>query len=141
MNTTSKPDLSKRAAQLQERLRKNEEEAEKIKRQLADEKNKMARAAAHRARILAQQERAKQTRIKILLGIAIQDAIRKGRVSSESVKMWLDEALTRDSERALFGMGPVGQASGLGISGGEDWFGSAGDADKTAVDDDFSATL
>jgi large subunit ribosomal protein L7/L12 len=54
----------------------------------------------------AQQKRATETRKKILIGAAIQSMIERGQWSAENLQKIMDQALTRDDDRALFGLSP-----------------------------------
>jgi hypothetical protein len=61
-----------------------------------------------RAKLLAQQETAKQrsleTRRRILMGACLEELKRRGDVSEGQVLSWLDGYLTRDGDRVAFGL-------------------------------------
>ena len=48
--------------------------------------------------------RKEDTRRKILIGALVLARVQQGRFSEEELKSWLDEALTRADDRALFGL-------------------------------------
>jgi hypothetical protein len=53
--------------------------------------------------------RKEDTRRKILIGALVLARVQQGRFSEGELKSWLDEALTREDDRALFGLsGPPG---------------------------------
>lgn len=75
-------------------------------RQLKEQKAKAERRA--RAAI-KKQERAKDTRRKILLGALWLEKLKNGTVSAETAKAELDPFLTRNADRELFGLPPLVQ--------------------------------
>ncbi len=60
------------------------------------------------ARMLAQQndrkKRALATRRRILLGACVEDLARRGDLSDGQIRTWLDRYLSRDLDRAAFGL-------------------------------------
>lgn len=52
----------------------------------------------------SRQTRKEDTRRKILIGALVLARIQQGRFSEEELRSWLDEALTRSDDRALFGL-------------------------------------
>lgn len=52
----------------------------------------------------SRQTRKADTRRKILIGALVQARVQQGRFSEGELRKWLDEALTRDDDRALFGL-------------------------------------
>ena len=84
------PTVEERIAKLQKRLRQEKALSQKIRA---------------RARYVKQkQERKEETRRKILDGAMLQNRIEKGRLTLEEVNGWRDLYLTRDDDRALFGL-------------------------------------
>jgi len=74
---------------------------------------RLAKLRAHKARLEARQrasasrrERKDDARRKILLGAILQQKVAEGALSSETLRHWLDGALTRTDDRALFGLPP-----------------------------------
>lgn len=84
------PKLDERIATLQERLQ-----------QL---KARQHRAAARQKSLESRRERKADTRRKILVGAAVLARIERGLIPEAELRDWLDEALTRPDDRALFGL-------------------------------------
>lgn len=58
----------------------------------------------------SRQTRKADTRRKILIGALVLARVQQGRFSEGELRRWLDEALTREDDRTLFGL-PVLPAS------------------------------
>ena len=56
----------------------------------------------------SRQARKEDTRRKILIGALVMARIQQGRFSEAELRGWLDEALTRADDRALFGLSVAG---------------------------------
>jgi hypothetical protein len=84
------PKLDDRIATLQERLQ-----------QL---KTQQQRVAARQKSIESRRQRKEDTRRKILVGATVLARIEQGRIPEAELRAWLDEALTRPDDRALFGL-------------------------------------
>ena len=84
------PKLDDRIATLQERLKQLQA--------------KQQRAAARQRTIGARRERKADTRRKILVGAIVLARVEQGRLQQADLDAWLDEALTRPDDRALFGL-------------------------------------
>jgi hypothetical protein len=82
------PKLDERIATLQERL-------QQLKAQ-------QQRVAARQKSIESQRARKADTRRKILVGSVVLARIEQGRLPKADLRAWLDEALTRADDRALF---------------------------------------
>jgi hypothetical protein len=82
------PKLDERIATLQERLQ-----------QL---KARQQRIAARQKSIESRRSRKADTRRKILVGAIVLARIEQGRLSEAELRGWMDEALTRPDDRALF---------------------------------------
>ena len=67
-------------------------------------KLRQQRIDARTRAVAAQRERKADTRRKILIGAIIQAKIQQGVMDESQLKSWLDAALTRDEDRALFGL-------------------------------------
>lgn len=83
-----------------------EAQTEKL-RQLKEKKAKAERRAKYEQK---KQERAKDTRRKILLGAMLLEQIKKGDADINKIKADLDPFLKRNSDRELFGLQPLGAA-------------------------------
>lgn len=82
---------------------KIEAQAEKL-RKLKEQKAK----AERRARMAQQkQERAKDTRRKILLGAMLLEKIKRGESDPDRIRNALDPFLLRNADRELFGLPPL----------------------------------
>lgn len=64
-------------------------------------------------------ERKSETRRKILLGGLILEKLRQGELDRALVDSWLDEALTRAADRALFGLPVPAPAASANVLPGE----------------------
>ena len=60
------------------------------------------RIAARQKSIESQRQRKADTRRKILVGAIVLARIEQGRLSEAELRGWMDEALTRPEDRALF---------------------------------------
>ena len=86
------PKLDERIAGLEEKLK-----------QL---KTRQARLEARKRALASRQERKNDTRRKILLGATVLARIDRGELDQATINGWLDAALTRTDDRALFGLRP-----------------------------------
>ena len=82
------PKLDERIATLQERL-------EQLKA-------KQQRIAARQRTLESRRSRKADTRRKILVGAVVMAKIDQGELNKAQLHRWLDEALTRPDDRALF---------------------------------------
>jgi septal ring factor EnvC (AmiA/AmiB activator) len=82
------PKLDDRIATLQERLQQLKAQQQRI--------------AAKQKSIESQRQRKADTRRKILVGAIVLARIEQGRLSEAELRGWMDEALTRPEDRALF---------------------------------------
>lgn len=67
------------------------------------------RIAARRQAIAAQRERKAQTRRKILVGTIVMARTQQGELDPKLLLAWLDQALNRADDRALFDLPPRAQ--------------------------------
>jgi uncharacterized protein (DUF3084 family) len=71
---------------------------------LSQLKLRQQRLDARKQAIEAQRERKAETRRKILVGGIVLAKLRQGEIDGEQFRGWLDQALTRADDRALFGL-------------------------------------
>jgi hypothetical protein len=65
-------------------------------------KLRQQRSDARKQAAAALRERKCDTRRKILLGALVMEKMKQGEVDQERMRVWLDQTLTRASDRALF---------------------------------------
>ena len=85
------PKLDERIAVLQERL-------QQLKAQ-------QQRATARQKSLDSRRQRKADTRRKILVGSIVLARVEQGRIPETELRAWLDEALKRPDDRALFDLG------------------------------------
>ena len=73
-------------------------------------KSQQQRIAARQKSIESQRQRKADTRRKILVGAIVLARIEQGRLSEAELRGWMNEALTRPEDRALFDL-PAQQAA------------------------------
>lgn len=86
------PKLDERISSLEAKLKQL-----KVRQQRID-----ARARA----LTAKRDRKEDTRRKILIGAIVLARVEQGRIPAADLTAWLDEALTRQDDRALFELPP-----------------------------------
>jgi hypothetical protein len=69
-------------------------------------KVRQQRIAARKAALLSSRARKEDTRRKILVGAVILAKVEQGDFDERQLRRWLDKALTRGDDRALFGLKP-----------------------------------
>ena len=84
---------------------KLDERIETLETKLQQLKVRQQRIAARRAALLSSRARKDDTRRKILVGAVILAKVEQGDFDERQLKRWLDKALTRADDRALFGFG------------------------------------
>jgi uncharacterized protein (DUF3084 family) len=67
-------------------------------------KLRQQRLDARKRAIHAQRERKAETRRKILVGAMVLAKVEHGEIATEQFRGWLNQALTRADDRALFGL-------------------------------------
>jgi uncharacterized protein (DUF3084 family) len=77
-----------------------------LQTRLSQLKLRQQRLDARKRAIEAQRERKAETRRKILVGGIVLEKLRQGEIDGEQFRGWLDQALTRADDRALFGLSP-----------------------------------
>jgi hypothetical protein len=83
---------------------KLDERIETLETKLQQLKVRQQRIAARRAALLSSRARKDDTRRKILVGAVILAKVEQGDFDERQLKRWLDKALTRADDRALFGL-------------------------------------
>jgi len=73
-----------------------------LQEKLTQLKARQQRLDARKQAVEAQRQRKADTRRKILLGGVLLGKVRAGEISQEQLHAWLDPALTRTQDRALF---------------------------------------
>jgi hypothetical protein len=91
-----KPKLDDRITSLEARLRNLKAEQQRV--------------AARQRALEVKRTRKEDTRRKILIGAIVMARIEQGRFPETDLKAWLDEALTRPDDRALFDLSTPGSA-------------------------------
>jgi hypothetical protein len=81
-----------------------------LQERLTQLKLRQQRLDARKRAIDAMRERKATTRRKILAGGVVLAKVQQGEIDSEQFRGWLDQALTRADDRALFGL-PVSDAT------------------------------
>jgi hypothetical protein len=75
---------------------------------------RQARVASLRRRQVSQQERKDDTRRKILVGAVVLAKVKQGGLSDAELREWLEGALKRADDRALFGFDAGNRGSAAG---------------------------
>jgi len=75
-------------------------------------KVKQQRIEARRRSVQARRERQDELRRKILVGAVVLAKVDQGAIEETTFREWLDEALTRDDDRVLFGLPKRSQSDG-----------------------------
>lgn len=86
-----------------------EEREAKLREQLAQVKAKKAQLEARKLQKLIKGGRSDDTRRKILVGATILAKVERGEWQQDKLNALLDTSLTRDDDRALFGLAPKPQ--------------------------------
>ncbi len=73
-----------------------------LQQRLQQLKLRQQRSDVRKRAIAATRDRKADTRRKILLGGLVMDKIRQGEMNQDQVSCWLDQALARPADRALF---------------------------------------
>jgi hypothetical protein len=85
-------------------MAKIDERIATLQTRLQQLKAQQQRAAARQKSIESQRQRKADTRRKILVGAIVLARVEQGRLPETELRGWLDEALTRADDRALFGL-------------------------------------
>jgi hypothetical protein len=94
---------------------KLDEQISTLQNRLTQLKLRQQRSDARKHALEAQRERKLETRRRILVGALVMSKAQEGAIDLHQLRAWLDEALTRTDDRALFnlparvtGPGPTG---------------------------------
>jgi len=85
-------------------MAKIEERIETLKERLKQLEVRKTRAEARKRALLARRARKDDTRRKILAGAIVLAKVDQGTLDPTTFQGWLDQALTRADDRALFGL-------------------------------------
>ncbi|MDP8983506.1 MAG: mobilization protein [Pseudomonadota bacterium] len=80
-----------------------------LEERLKQLKLRQQRNDARQRAIDAQRERKAETRRRFVIGAVIQAKIQDGEMDAQRLRGWLDRALTRKEDRALFGLPPTAE--------------------------------
>jgi hypothetical protein len=83
---------------------KMDERIGKMEVRLRELKARQARMEARRRSLLSRQSRREDTRRKILIGAVVMAKVEQGQLDDAQLRQWLDGALKRNDDRALFGL-------------------------------------
>jgi hypothetical protein len=78
-----------------------------LEEKLQQLKVRQARAEARKRALASRRARKDDTRRKILVGAIVLARIEQGRLAESDLHAWLQEALTREDDRALFNLPPA----------------------------------
>jgi hypothetical protein len=81
---------------------KVEERIATLESRLKELKAKQAQVNARRRATELRRERRDEVRRKILVGAIVLGRVERGEIKESELRHWLDEALSRDDDRALF---------------------------------------
>jgi hypothetical protein len=77
---------------------------ERLEQRLRQLRAREARTQARRRTLASRKERKDDTRRKILVGAVVMAKVEQGVLQDAELRRWLDGALTRADDRALFGL-------------------------------------
>ena len=89
-------------------MRSLDEQIVAAQNKLQQLKARQQRNAARRKSLESKRARKDETRKKILVGAVVLAKVERGILPSSVLAEWLSEALTREDDRALFGLGDRG---------------------------------
>lgn len=89
-------------------MRNLDEQIVAAQNKLQQLKARQQRDAARRKSLESKRARKDETRKKILVGAVVLAKVERGIIPSGVLTEWLNEALTREDDRALFGLGGPG---------------------------------
>lgn len=91
-----------------------------IEDRIADLERRLKQAKALKQQQVAREraaekkrQRSEDTRRKILVGAVVLAKVERGEWPKERLREWMDQALTRADDRALFGLLPVPSEAGI----------------------------
>ena len=83
---------------------KVDEQIATLEERLQQLKTRQQRIEARKRALLSKRARAADTRKKILVGAIVLAKVEQGALERSTLRQWLDQALTREDDRALFGL-------------------------------------
>ena len=83
---------------------KLDEQIASLETRLDQLKTRQQRIEARKRALLSKRARAADTRKKILVGAIVLAKVEQGAFDEKLLRRWLDQALTREDDRALFGL-------------------------------------
>jgi hypothetical protein len=83
---------------------KLDEQLSTLQDKLGQLKLRQQRLEERKRAVLAERERKAQMRRHILVGAAVMARVERGELDGQLLLRWMDEALTRAGDRALFGL-------------------------------------
>ena len=83
---------------------KVDEQIATLEERLQQLKTRQQRIEARKRALLSKRARAADTRKKILVGAIVLAKVEQGVFDERLLRQWLDQALTREDDRALFGL-------------------------------------
>lgn len=96
-----------------------QQQIEALQKKLAQAKERAKKMEAAKKAREAKSERSKDSRKKTLLGVAVLQAVKAGRMTEGQMLSLVDAGLTRDTERAVFGLPPREAAAAAPQGGAE----------------------
>jgi hypothetical protein len=75
-----------------------------LEEKLKQLRTRQQRIEARKRALLSRRERAADTRRKILVGAIVLAKVEQGEIDAGLLRGWLDQALTRQDDRELFGL-------------------------------------
>ena len=87
---------------------KLDQQIETLQEKLKQLKTRQQAIENRQRAIVAKRERKAETRRKILIGAVVKAKVEQKVMAEELLRQWLDEALTRADDRALFALPPKG---------------------------------
>ena len=87
---------------------KLDQQIETLQEKLKQLKTRQQAIENRQRAIVAKRERKAETRRKILIGAVVRAKVEQKVMAEELLRQWLDEALTRADDRALFALPPKG---------------------------------
>lgn len=81
-----------------------DERIAKLEASLKQAKAKKQQIESRKRAVESKQKRTLDTRKKILIGAAIQSMIERGQWTADNLQQIMDQTLTRDDDRSLFGL-------------------------------------
>ncbi len=86
---------------------KLDEQISALETRLRELKNRQQRITARQRALEARRNRKTDTRRKVLVGAVVLAKVQAGEIEEKRLRQWLDTALTRPDDRALFDLAPT----------------------------------